>query len=40
MTQDKLGRVREILENSQNQERLLNSLSPMERAVAEAAIEG
>jgi hypothetical protein len=35
-----LMKIREILENSQNQERLLDSLSPMERAVAEAAIEG
>lgn len=37
---EKIREIRKILEKSQNQGKMLNSLSPMERAVAEAAIEG
>lgn len=34
-----LVEIREILEKSENQQKLLESLSPAERAVAEAATE-
>jgi hypothetical protein len=34
-----LDEIREILEKSENQQELLETLSPAERAVAEAAIE-
>lgn len=40
MSNAKMKRIREILEDAEDPEELLENLSPMERAIAEEAIEG